>query len=260
MTRILFIGDAVGACGRDLLKRKLWTLRKNFRADAVIVNGENSADGNGITPDSAEDLLLAGADVITGGNHSLRRREILPMLEERSEILRPLNLPKGAPGTGVHLLILPGGQRLLTVNLLGQAFMDQHADNPFDALDEVLKRMKGKYDLSVVDFHAESTGEKAALARAFDGHVTAVLGTHTHVQTADARLFAGGTAFISDVGMSGAVDSILGCEAEGVISRFRTGLPARFVQATGRASLCGAVLEADEATGRAISLSDFEQE
>lgn len=260
MTRILFLGDAVGACGRRLLSRKLWTLRKEFQADAAIVNAENSADGNGVTPDSAEELFYAGADVLTGGNHSLRRSEIFPLLEERGDLLRPLNLPRAVPGTGWHILTLPNGARLLTVSLLGQAFMDQRADSPFDALEALLTRLEGQFDLSVVDLHAESTGEKAALARAFDGRVSAVIGTHTHVQTADARVFPAGTAFISDVGMCGAVESILGCEIEGVVTRFQTGLPARFVQARGPACLCGVVLEADEATGKALSLTAFQQE
>lgn len=241
--RILALGDVVGAAACDHLANSLWDIRRETQADMVILNGENASGIHGLTPQQAETLYRAGADVITGGNHTFYPRGIGEALEERDYLLRPANLPARAPGRGDTVADI-NGVRVLVINLLGRIGMEP-ADSPFEAGDRILAARQGSYDLAVCDFHAEATSEKAALARYFDGRMTAVFGTHTHVQTADARVLPGGTGFITDAGMCGPEDSILGVKSEIIIHRFLTGLPAHFDVAGGDISLHGVLFEAN---------------
>lgn len=248
---ILAVGDVVGMAAARYLQGKLSNIRQALGIDLVIVNGENSADGNGILPQSAEAIFDAGADVITGGNHSFRRREVYTYLDDTKYCIRPANMPGAAPGYG-YTVIDAGGVRILVINLLGTMFLDP-VESPFTCADRILESQKGKYDIAVVDFHAEATSEKAALARYLDGRVSVLFGTHTHIPTADARVFAQGTGFITDLGMTGPVDSILGVKSDIVINKFLTHMPVRFDQAQGEITGAGAVFEIDKQSGKCIS-------
>lgn len=233
MLGILFIGDVIGRPGRQSLPTLIGKVKRQHQVDLVIANGENSAGGTGITREVAQELFHAGVDVITGGNHIWDKREALDLLDEEKRIIRPANYPPGAPGEGsivVEVGLPP--RRVLIANLSGRAFMPE-LDCPFRAIDQILATKARPGDIVVVDFHAEATSEKAALGYHLDGRVTAVLGTHTHVQTADERLLPQGTAFISDVGMVGPRDSILGVEVAPVLHKFLTALPVRFEVAKG---------------------------
>lgn len=242
--RILAIGDVVGMRGTQCLKKHLWNIRRETGADFTLVNGENAAPGNGITPEAAEALLMAGADGITTGNHVYRRREIYDYLEDHQQILRPANYPKGSPGFGSGIFDV-GGVRVLVMNLLGTVYMDS-LENPFETAGRILEREKGQYDLAVCDFHGEATSEKQAFAYCFDGQLAAVYGTHTHVQTNDPSVLPGGTGFLSDLGMTGPENSVLGVKKELVIRRFLTKMPVRFEEETeGNVLLCGAVFFID---------------
>lgn len=251
--RILAVGDIVGPGGVDFIVSRLRRLRESFGADLVIANGENASVGNGLRRSDAEILFNSGVDIITSGNHIFKQRDIYDFLDERSDILRPANYPGSCPGSG-STVITQSGVRYLVINLLGNVYMPQSLADPFDTLEALLERYDGEYDISLVDFHAEATSEKLALARAFDGRVSAVFGTHTHVQTADARVLPGGTAFITDLGMTGPEDSILGVKSEIIIENFRTKMPARFSFAEGNVSLSGAIIEVDTKAGRALSI------
>lgn len=233
MLGILFIGDVIGRPGRQSLPALIGKVKRQHQVDLVIANGENSAGGTGITRDVAQELFSAGVDVITGGNHIWDKREALDLLDEEKRIIRPANYPAGVPGEGsivVEVGLPP--RRVLITNLCGRAFMPE-LDCPFRAIDQILAAKARHGDIVIVDFHAEATSEKAALGYHLDGRVTAVLGTHTHVQTADERLLPQGTAFISDVGMVGPRDSILGVEVAPVLHKFLTALPVRFEVAKG---------------------------
>jgi metallophosphoesterase (TIGR00282 family) len=249
---ILFVGDIVGHGGRDAVLGLLPGL-KGSRADFVIANGENVAGGLGITPALADELLAAGVDVITTGNHVLRRKEIVPYLDREKRILRPANYPARTPGKGWGLYDAPGGVRVAVVNLLGQLFM-QGASDPVECLDELLEGAVGACPVVIVDFHAEATGEKAALFRYLDGRVSALVGTHTHVQTADETVSGEGTAFISDVGMTGPGDSVIGLDPDVVMRRMRTNIPQAFKPAGGDARLEAVIVGVDDETGRAGSI------
>ena len=209
----------------------------------MIANGENASSGNGLSPFDAEMLLQCGVDVITSGNHIWKKNGIKARLDSNNKVLRPANYPSLCPGNG-YTVMDSKGIRILVVNLMGTVYMEPLAC-PFDTLEGILRREEGNYDLSVIDFHAEATSEKLALAYEFDGRVTAVVGTHTHVQTADARVLPKGTAFITDLGMCGPVDGILGVRKEEVISKFRTKMPVRFAAASGSILLCGAIIESN---------------
>ena len=241
--RILMIGDVVGRPGRHAVAEALPRLRAQHQVDLVIANGENAAGGRGLTPDTAAELFAAGVDVLTSGNHIWKQQEILPLLDTDAPILRPLNYPRGVPGRG---FLVRGA--VLVVNLMGRMFMDD-LDCPFAAMDDLLAREKAP--CVVVDVHAETTSEKAALAWYLDGRVTAVLGTHTHVPTADTRLLPRGTAFVTDVGMVGPQDSILGVRVDAVVEHFMTRLPARFHVAAGAVQFNAVLVEADSNSGRA---------
>jgi metallophosphoesterase (TIGR00282 family) len=251
--RILFIADVVGSPGRKALESRLKGLRAELEIDACVVNGENAADGVGITPRLAEQLFASGADAITLGNHAFRRMEIAPYLEESRRIVRPANLPKGTPGRGLAIVEVANGRKLAVINVLGSLFLHP-ATGMFEIVDDLVEAALAETPLVLVDAHAEATSEKVALARWLDGRVTAVVGTHTHVQTSDARLLPRGTAFITDAGMTGPHDSVIGVEAELAIRRMRTGLPVRFATAQGGVRIEGALIDCDADSGRALGI------
>ena len=226
-------------------------MREELAADFCVVNGENAADGAGITPRIADRILAAGADVITLGNHVWRRPEIGPYLAESERVIRPANVSSGSPGRGLTVAPAADGTPVAVVNLLGHLFIDS-AVGPFELVDELVEQARERARIILVDFHAEATSEKVALARWLDGRVTAVIGTHTHVQTNDARVLPGGTAAISDAGMTGPHDSVIGVRADLAIARMRTGMPVRFRPAEGGVRLEGALIECD-GDGRANS-------
>jgi hypothetical protein len=245
--RVLFLGDIVGNCGRDAVLKTVPRLRSELGLDFVVANGENISGGRGIVPKAAEALFNCGVDVITGGNHSFQHNEVYPYMEETPALLRPNNFPEGTPGYGVAHV-----GDLTVVNVIGRTFMLQEVDDPFRAADRALKDVPpGRFVL--IDFHGEATSEKQAIGWYLDGRVTAVVGTHTHVPTADARLLPQGTAFCTDTGMCGARDSIIGDEVEPVLRRFLTQMPTRLPAATGVAQINGLLIEADS-DGKAVSI------
>jgi 2',3'-cyclic-nucleotide 2'-phosphodiesterase len=251
--RILFVGDVVGRPGRDAVEGLLPRLRDELDVDACVVNGENVANGIGITPRLADRLLAAGADAITLGNHAWRRDEIGPYLAASSTVVRPANFQADAPGRGVAVVTARDGTRVGVVNLLGSLYLEP-AHSMWELVDGLVEDACAETPVVVVDVHAEATSEKVALAQWLDGRVTAVLGTHTHVQTADARVLPGGTAALTDVGMTGPHDSVIGVEAELAIRRMRTGMPVRFETASAGVRLEGALVTCDPATGRASAI------
>jgi len=249
--RILFVADVFGAPGRRAVEMRLPSLREELDVAFCVVNGENAADGRGLTPKLAEKILGAGADAITLGNHVWRRAELAPYLDESDRVIRPANLAASSPGRGVAVLPAADGTPIAVMNLLGQLYMEP-PHSPFEIVDELVDEARREAPVVLVDFHAEATSEKIALARWLDGRVTAVLGTHTHVQTADARVLPGGTAAMTDTGMTGPHDSVIGVEAELAIRRMRTGMHVRFHPAEGDVRIEGALIECD-GDGRATS-------
>ena len=241
--QILCIGDVVGSHGCDFLRRTLPAFKRTKGIDVVIANGENSSDGNGITPASANHLLDSGVDVITTGNHTYRRREFYDYIDESDCVIRPANFPPEAPGKGMTVLDL-GRTQIAVINLMGSVYLDEHLACPFRTLDTLLKT-PDLPKICIVDFHAEATGEKRAFGYYADGRVSAVFGTHTHVQTNDACVLPTGTGFVTDVGMVGANDSILGVKNECILEKFLTQMPVRFDEAVGETLFCGAVFELD---------------
>lgn len=246
MVKILCVGDVVGSIGCEFLRQHLPALKKEKSIDLCIVNGENSADGNGVTQNSAQYLLDSGADVITTGNHSFRRRESYPLYDSWENLLRPANYPAAAPGRGLYIADL-GRVRIGVINLLGTVYLESLC-SPFEKLDELLKT-PDLPKICVVDFHAEATGEKRALGFFADGRATAVFGTHTHVPTADPCVLPKGTGYITDVGMTGPIQSVLGVKPEIIIGRYTTKMPARFDLVKGPCKMDCAIFSADEATG-----------
>jgi 2',3'-cyclic-nucleotide 2'-phosphodiesterase len=264
VTRLLFIGDIVGRPGRDLVRRGLVSLVAHHRIDFVIANGENAAAGFGITPDIADDLFEYGVQVITGGNHSWDKREILPYMPDHPRLLRPANFPHGTPGAGAVVGQTPAGVPVGVINVMGRVFMTA-LDDPFRVVLEQIEHVKESAQIVLVDFHAEATSEKVAMGWHLDGRVSAVVGTHTHVTTADERVLPRGTAYITDVGMTGPHDSVIGVDREAILQRFLTALPQRFETSTENPRLNAVVITADESTGRAtaidrvsLSLQDIE--
>jgi 2',3'-cyclic-nucleotide 2'-phosphodiesterase len=251
--RVLFVGDVVGRPGRDAVEALLPGLRERLEVDACVVNGENIANGIGITPRLADRLLAAGADAITLGNHAWRREEIGPYLVTSPAVIRPANFQAGAPGRGLTVVTARDGTRVAVLNLLGTLFLDP-AHSMWEVVDELVDQARSETDVVVVDVHAEATSEKVALASWLDGRVTAVLGTHTHVQTSDARVLPGGTAALTDVGMTGPHDSVIGVQTELAIRRMRTGMPVRFETASSGVRLEGALITCDPGTGRASAI------
>ncbi len=248
---ILCIGDVVGSAGCAHLQRVLPRVKREYAVDVCIVNGENSADGNGILPTSAQAIFDAGADVITGGNHSFRRREIYDYLDENPYVLRPANLPAGTPGAGA-VTVDRGRYQVLVVNLLGTVSMES-LENPFDTLERVVEE-EGNPRFCVVDIHAEATAEKKGLAFYMDGRISAMFGTHTHVATADEQILPQGTGFITDVGMTGPVLSCLGVKPELAIQKMRSKLPVRFAVADGPCAMDGVLFDVDDQTGRTTAV------
>jgi hypothetical protein len=250
---ILFVGDVVGRPGREALEDRLASLRAELEVAVCVVNGENVADGVGITPKLAERLLAAGADAITLGNHTWRRQEIGPYLAASDRVVRPANLAAAAPGRGITIVAAEDGTRVGVVNVMGSLSL-QPARSMWEVVDDLVDEARETTPVVVVDVHAEATSEKIALARWLDGRVTAVIGTHTHVQTADARVQPGGTAAITDVGMTGPHDSVIGVKAEQATYRMRTGMPVRFEVASGGVRIEGVLVECDAASGRATGI------
>ncbi len=251
--RILFIGDIVGKPGRDLIRVGLSALIDYHAIDFVIANVENAAGGFGITREIGDQLLDAGVEVMTSGNHIWDKREALDYIGVEPRLLRPANYPAGVPGNGTYLARSRSGVSVAVVNLMGRVFM-LNLDDPFAAALHLVDTLKARTRIIFVDFHAEATSEKLAMGWHLDGKVTAVVGTHTHVQTADERILPQGTAYLTDAGMTGPHDSIIGVEIEPALSRFLNALPSKFETATANPRLNGVVVEADEATGRAVDV------
>lgn len=252
--KVLFIGDIVGQPGRRAVRELLPGLRRAYDVDVVIANGENSAGGSGITPKTAEEIFSAGVDIITSGDHLWDQKEVLELLHGETRFLRPLNYPPGTPGQGSVVLEKPGLPPIAVLNVQGRTFMPA-LENPFLVAQAEVQRLRQHAQIIFVDFHAEATSEKIAFARMLDGLASAVIGTHTHVQTADEQIFPGGTAYLSDAGFTGPHESVLGREIEPVLLRFLTNMPQRFDVARERVLLHGAVVEIDGASGRATAIS-----
>jgi metallophosphoesterase (TIGR00282 family) len=251
--RILFLGDTVGRSGRDGAAAALPILRERLRIDLAVVNAENASHGFGLAPEMATTLFAAGADVITLGNHAWDRKEIVPYIAQQPRLIRPLNFPPGTPGAGFVVVDVPDGRRALVMNAMGRLFMDP-LDCPFRGTAEILSRYRlgGTVQAIVIDFHAEATSEKLGFAHTFDGYVSLVVGTHTHVPTADHQVLVRGTAFQSDAGMCGDYDSVIGMAKEGSAARFVRKLPGeRLAPAEGPATISGLFVETDDATGLA---------
>ena len=251
--RLLFLGDLLGRTGREAALKHIPELRASLRLDFVAVNAENASHGFGLGPDMAEALFAAGADVITLGNHAWDRREIIPYIAQQNRLLRPLNFPPGTPGQWAALVTLADGRKVLTAQAMGRLYMDP-MDCPFRATDELLSRYRlgGTVNAILLDIHAEASSEKMAYAHAFDGRVSSVTGTHTHIPTADHQILPGGTAYATDLGMCGDYDSVIGMQKAPAVGRFIRKMPGdRLAPAEGPATLCGAFIETDDSTGLA---------
>ncbi len=251
--RILLIGDIIGRPGRQAVARLLPVLEEQYQLDLVIANVENAAGGFGLTPETAQEIFDCGVNVLTSGNHIWAQKEIIPYIEGEVPLLRPLNYPPGVPGKGYIIL-----GKAMVVNLMGRTFMTD-IDCPFRAMDKLLTELKTKPPVIIVDFHAEATSEKVAMGRYLDGRVSAVLGTHTHVGTIDAQILANGTAYVTDVGMTGPMDSVIGDDAESVLQRFLTGMPHRLSVGAGKPILNAVRVEVAEDSGRAIRIERISQ-
>jgi 2',3'-cyclic-nucleotide 2'-phosphodiesterase len=258
MLTILFLGDVVGDPGRSAVIAQLPRLKESHALDFIIVNGENAAGGRGITPKITIDLLRAGVSVITTGDHIWDQKEIIAFIDTEPRLLRPVNYPDGAPGCGSIVLETAKGP-VGVINVQGRTFMQPILENPFHAIELAVEQMRQQTSTIFVDAHAETTSEKIAIGRFLDGKVSAVIGTHTHVQTADEQIFPGGTAFLCDAGMCGPASSILGRAIDPIVNRFISNLPTLFPVARGDVRLCGVVVSIDEATGRAVHIARVNQ-
>ena len=255
--KILFLGDVMGRAGRAAIEQHLLRLRDEWRLDFVVVNGENATNGMGLSGDHAKLLLDAGADCITLGDHAFDQKDMLQFIEKEPRIVRPVNFAKSAPGRGHRLYTAPGGRKVLVVQVLGQVFMKRPFDDPFSGIEPILKSHPrgGQADAIIVDMHCETTSEKMAMGHYCANRVSLVAGTHTHVPTADAHILSGGTAYLTDVGMCGDYDSVIGMDKQEPMRRFITGMPkARFTPATGEATLSGVFVETDDHDGCAVSV------
>ncbi|MCM2358914.1 MAG: TIGR00282 family metallophosphoesterase [Geobacteraceae bacterium] len=251
--KLLFIGDIIGKAGRQALSRELHRLVDRHLVDIVVANGENAAGGFGLTEEVAGDLFKLGINVITSGNHIWDKKDALDFIRREERLLRPANYPEGAPGRGSTVAITAGGIKVAVLNLEGRVFMN-NLECPFRKADREVAALKEVTPVILVDFHAEASSEKATLGWYLDGRVSAVVGTHTHVQTADERILPGGTAYITDTGMTGAFDSVIGMRKEEAISKFLTQLPVKFEVAKGNVRLNGVLVEIDEKSGRAVGI------
>ena len=252
--KVLFVADIVGQPGRRAVKELIPKLRQRHGIDVVVANGENAAGGSGITPKTAEEIFSGRVDIITCGDHLWDQKEVLELLEHERRFVRPLNYPDGTPGQGTALFQADGLPPLAVINLQGRTFMPP-LENPFHTVLAEVERLRQTTHLILVDFHAEATSEKVAVARLLDGRVSAVVGTHTHVQTADEQIFPGGTAFLCDAGFTGPHESVIGREMEPIIRRFLTNMPQKFEVAKGRVLLQGALIDIDNSSGQARSIS-----
>jgi len=251
--KILIIGDVVGARSVEYLDTKLRRLRDTIGADLVVVNGENASEIHGISAEAARDIFRAGADVITLGNHTYGKKDILAFLSDEENIIRPANYPPTCPGGGYTIYDV-NGYRVLVINVLGTALLEPLAC-PFETVDRILSREEGNFDLSILDVHAEATSEKKALGYYFDGRINIIFGTHTHVPTADEQVLPRGTAYITDVGMTGPKVSVIGTDKDAVIEKFRTKMPVRFTVAGGEIEANALVVDIDEASGKVKSVN-----
>ena len=256
--RILFLGDVFGKPGRDVLSENLAAYREEHAIDFCIANGENAAGGNGITPKIAEVLFKSGIDVITTGDHVWDRKEVEEYLSSCENILRPLNFPDDSPGKGMVVWESSGYQKICVINLIGRVFM-RPSDSPFTAVERALREIGDSCPVTVVDFHAEATSEKVAMGRFLDGKVSAVLGTHTHIQTADETVLPGGTAYITDVGMTGPFDSVIGLNVKEVVANYRYHIKRKFSPARDDVRMGGVILEVDPKSGRTGSIRRVEE-
>ena len=256
--KILIIGDVTGPGGIAHLKENLWEIREREGADLAIVNAENASFVTGVSPDGADTLFMAGADVLTGGNHTLQNKLTYSYLDEKENILRPINFPAEAPGRGWCIAEARNGYRVLVINAMGVVHIEPRLDSPYRYIDRALSEADGKYDIAVLDFHAEATGEKGAVAYAYDGKISVIFGTHTHVPTADIKILPKGSGFITDVGMCGEADGILGMDTECVIEKMRTQLPSKFKAASGNPVANAALFTVDEGTGKVSRVKRFD--
>lgn len=251
--KILAIGDVTSRGGVTHLEKNLWKFRKENGIDFTVVNGENASFISGISPELSETLLFSGADCITGGNHTMGNKQIYSALEENPALLRPINYGDSVVGKGYTILDV-SGKRILVISAMGNIHIEPTLDSPYRYIDRVLKEEAGKYDFSVLDIHAEATGEKCAIAHAYDGKINVIFGTHTHVPTADERILKNGTGYITDLGMCGEADGILGVDTDFVIEKMRTRLPGRYKVAEGACVANGAIFEIDEKENRVVSV------
>jgi metallophosphoesterase (TIGR00282 family) len=260
--RLLFLGDVMGRAGRAAVADRLAKLRADWGLDFVVVNGENATGGMGLSAEHARGLLAAGADVVTLGDHAFDQKDIVPLLEQEPRLLRPINYSKLAPGHGARVYDAPGGRKVLVVQVLGRVFMKQPFDDPFSAIEPILKAhpLGRSVTAAIVDVHAEATSEKMGMGHWCDGQASLVVGTHTHVPTGDAQILSGGTAYLTDAGMCGDYDSVIGMEKLEPMRRFVTGMAkARFEPAAGEATLSGVFVETDDRTGRALRVAMVRQ-
>ena len=249
--KILAIGDVVGSHGTEFIRRNLWSIRKEHKIDMAVLNGENAAKGNGLDGDTADTLFASGADVITSGNHIWQKHEMKHYIEDAEFLLRPANYPPDCPGSGVCIYDA-AGVKVLVMSLLGNVYMPDAFDCPFRTAERLLEKYKGDYDVSVIDIHAEATSEKIALAKYLDGIASVVFGTHTNVKTIDAWVLTVGTGFVTDLGMTGVLDSIIGVKNECILQKFLYKMPVKFEEPDGNVMFNGCVFEVDEKTGKCI--------
>ena len=255
--KILVIGDVTSPQGIEHLKRHLWKFREENKIDFCVVNGENASFITGISPELAEILLRAGADCITGGNHTMQNKKTYAFMDEHQEMLRPINFGDAAAGRG-YAILDANGYRVLVINAMGNVHIEPNLDSPFGYIDRVLKEEAGNYDFSILDIHAEATGEKLAVGYAYDGKINVVFGTHTHVKTADAQILPGGTGYITDVGMCGETGGIIGMDAPTVVERMRTHLPLPFKVSSGECRADGVIFTLDTSSGKITSVESVE--
>ncbi|QCE34196.1 TIGR00282 family metallophosphoesterase [Acetobacteraceae bacterium] len=260
--RILFLGDVVGRSGRDAVLQNLSKWRQEYRLDFIMVNAENASHGFGLGPMIAKEFFDAGVDSITLGNHAFDRKEIIPVIHEFPYLVRPLNYPKSTPGNGFCIKPLPNGKKVLVINVAGRIFMNPIADDPFAALENLLSRfpLGRAVQAIILDVHGEATSEKLSIGNAFDGQVSLVVGTHTHIPTADTRILPRGTAYQTDAGMCGDYESVIGMQKEGAVLRTRHPFAGgKLAPASGEACVCGVMIETDDKTGLALSVKPFRQ-
>ena len=252
--KILVIGDVTSPRGVDHLCDVLWKFREKNKIDFCVVNGENAAFITGISADLADKLLRSGADVITGGNHTMQNKLAYTALEERRELVRPINFGESAPGRGYTIVDTSNGYRALVINAMGNVHIEPCLDNPYPYINRALLEARGKYDISILDIHAEATGEKMAIGHAYDGRINIVFGTHTHVPTADQQILPKGTGYVTDVGMCGESGGILGMDADGIVARMKTRLPVRYSPAKGDCSADGVIFTFDTTSRRVVKV------